>query len=242
MYGLIYKVTNKNNGKIYIGQTIKNLSSRKNAHKFMSEKGDRRTIFQIALLDYGFDNFTWEQIDTANSREELDENEKYWIAYYKSNNTEYGYNSSDGGVKTIYSEQARKHMSEAHIGQKVTEETRCKISAFMKGHKYNLGRMATEETKKRMSIAQRGKKRTFETRLKMSEAAKNRKHTKDALCKITDKMREIKSTLKEKDVIYIRKEISKGVKNKVLAEMFNVSVQSICDIKHGRCWKDVVWQ
>ena len=30
--GIIYKVTNKENGKIYIGQTIQTLNERKNKH------------------------------------------------------------------------------------------------------------------------------------------------------------------------------------------------------------------
>jgi len=44
-YGIIYKVTNKSNGKVYIGQTVQGLKQRKNKHIYTSKR-------QITNLHY----------------------------------------------------------------------------------------------------------------------------------------------------------------------------------------------
>ncbi|GHT69302.1 hypothetical protein FACS1894110_18500 [Spirochaetia bacterium] len=97
MYGIIYKVTGPT-GRVYVGQTTRTLARRKGNHKCRALKQDRRYIFGIALLDEGFDNFTWEQIDGAETKEELDRKEKYWINFYDSRNPEKGYNTLEGGT------------------------------------------------------------------------------------------------------------------------------------------------
>lgn len=80
---IIYKATNKINGKVYIGQTEKDLEWRKNKHKQDSKRID--TYFYRAINKYGWDNFEWEVIDnTAQNRKELNELEKYYIAQYQS--------------------------------------------------------------------------------------------------------------------------------------------------------------
>lgn len=48
---LIYKATNKINGKIYIGQTHKSLEERKMCHKHDSKNID--TYFYRAIRKYG---------------------------------------------------------------------------------------------------------------------------------------------------------------------------------------------
>lgn len=91
----IYKVTNKINGKVYIGQTIKTIEERWRQHQNAALKHDCQTHFARALRKYGIENFTIEQIDSVTSRNELDEKEIYWIQYY--NSFKDGYNSTRGG-------------------------------------------------------------------------------------------------------------------------------------------------
>jgi group I intron endonuclease len=176
-YGIIYKATGPI-GKVYIGQTIQTLKSRKSAHKYMSLKKDRRSAFQSVLFDEGFDAFTWEEIDQAETQEELDAKEKAWIAHYDSMNPEKGYNNTDGGIKTTYSLESRCKISEAlkgnknHIGKRHTAETRRKMSELMKGNKNNLGKHHSPETRKKMSESLKGRTVTAETRRKLSEAHK----------------------------------------------------------------------
>ena len=71
-YGIIYCITNKVNGKRYIGQTTMPLYKRWHAHK----KANGRCIsIAAAIKKYGVDAFEIIEIDRAFSREELDEKE-----------------------------------------------------------------------------------------------------------------------------------------------------------------------
>ena len=104
MYGIIYKVTNQENDKVYIGQTIQTLQERKNKHYYKArQENDYNTHFINALRKYPENSFTWEIIDTANSQEELDKKEKEWIAYY--NSVEEGYNTKDGGETIVVTDK-----------------------------------------------------------------------------------------------------------------------------------------
>lgn len=88
----IYKITNKQNQKVYIGQSI-NIQQRFYHHRKLTNDNN---YFHRALKKYGKDNFNYEIIEKC-SQEQLDEREKYWIAFYQSNLREYGYNSTFGG-------------------------------------------------------------------------------------------------------------------------------------------------
>ena len=104
MYGIIYKVTNKINNKVYIGQTIQTLSQRRNKHYYKANnEANINTHFINALRKYSKESFSWEIIDQANNQQELDSKEKYWIQYYNSIND--GYNTKDGGETIIVTDK-----------------------------------------------------------------------------------------------------------------------------------------
>lgn len=94
---IIYKATNKVNQKIYIGQTAESISIRETKHYSDSKLFNKNCYFNKAIRKYGRNNFIWEEIDSADSFEELDYMEKYWIKFYSSNNRKYGYNLAEGG-------------------------------------------------------------------------------------------------------------------------------------------------
>ena len=95
---IIYKVTNLVNQKVYIGQTINSLEHRKSGHYRDAKCQKKATVyFHNALLKYKPDQFVWEVIDTAETLEELNSKELYWVSYYESNNKEKGYNLKAGG-------------------------------------------------------------------------------------------------------------------------------------------------
>lgn len=97
MYGIIYKVTNQANGKIYIGQTTKTLKARMTQHLSHAKKDtSRKGYFQRALKRHGHQNFMWEVIDQGDSPEELNDKEEDWIIYYGSYGKN-GYNLTPGG-------------------------------------------------------------------------------------------------------------------------------------------------
>lgn len=93
---VIYKVTCKVNGKLYIGKTY-NFEKRKREH-ILDKNVD--IPFHKALKKYGLENFEWEIIDTAESDEELIQKEIYWIrklnTCVKFENSN-GYNITLGG-------------------------------------------------------------------------------------------------------------------------------------------------
>lgn len=95
--GSIYKITNKINGKVYIGQTSRPLKDRWNQHKNDIYKFD--SAIYLAIRKYGIDNFTCEEIESCEDKD-LNEKEIYWIKYYNSyiNATNSnGYNMTLGG-------------------------------------------------------------------------------------------------------------------------------------------------
>ena len=104
--GIIYKVTNQENGKIYIGQTIQTLNERKNKHYYKARQEEYTTHFINALRKYPEEAFIWEIIDEAETQEALDKKEKYWIAYY--NSIEEGYNTKDGGQTIVVTDKFLK--------------------------------------------------------------------------------------------------------------------------------------
>jgi len=99
-YGIIYKITNLKNCKVYIGQTIQPLNIRWCAHKSDAKSGKNKPLYN-GIRKYQERNFKVEEIERCTSAEQLDEREKYWIRYYKSNILEFGpdfgYNKTSGG-------------------------------------------------------------------------------------------------------------------------------------------------
>lgn len=93
--GFIYKITNNQNNKIYIGQTVKSVEARFQQHKnnYTKPYFSQIVLYQ-AFNKYGIDNFTFEKIEEVENNL-LDEREKYWIKYYDSYYN--GYNSTLGG-------------------------------------------------------------------------------------------------------------------------------------------------
>ena len=89
----IYKITNKVNGKVYIGQTIRPVEYRFNRHINDAMHNVLDTHFARAIRKYGPNSWHFEVIDNAETQEELNQKEQYWIKYY--NSVEEGYNETD---------------------------------------------------------------------------------------------------------------------------------------------------
>ena len=73
----IYKITNTKNNKVYIGQTIRPIQERFKRHKTDALNNILDTHFARAIRYYGEDAFIIEQIDTAETQEELNQKEQY---------------------------------------------------------------------------------------------------------------------------------------------------------------------
>lgn len=90
--GIIYKIQNIINDKIYIGQTQISLEKRWNEHLRDTKRRDYK--FHRAIRKYGEESFSKEIIEEV-SDDMLNEREIYWISYYDSYHN--GYNSTLGG-------------------------------------------------------------------------------------------------------------------------------------------------
>lgn len=93
--GFIYKITNKVNGKIYIGKTLKTIEGRWKDHveDYQRPRFEKRPLYS-AMKKYGVENFSVEEVEECSS-EILSEREIYWIDFYDSFRS--GYNATKGG-------------------------------------------------------------------------------------------------------------------------------------------------
>jgi group I intron endonuclease len=171
IYGIVYKVTNLIDGKVYIGQTAQTLWRRRRAHENLSAKPS--TYFHRALAKHGFGNFSWEIVDTCETKEALHAREQYWIDHCACM-APGGYNSAEGGKGGAYLESHKQRISAALKGRTVSAETRQKQSQMRKGVK--MPRSAIEKFK-----ARTGEKNPFfgrthaeETRRVIGEKSKGR--------------------------------------------------------------------
>jgi len=174
MNGVIYKVTNKINDKIYIGKTTQKFNKRIIQHKSDIKNNKKNMYFHRVLLKHGYKNFRWEIIFNCLNEKELNQMEKYFIACYGA--TDYLYNMTEGGEGTSGYRHTKEAIKKIALSskRKYPKEFCDKISKRMQGNKRGLGTKRTPESCKKISIALTGKKPSEETRLKMSEKAKGR--------------------------------------------------------------------
>ena len=71
----IYKITNIQNNKVYIGQTIRPVKDRFNRHINDAMNNILDTHFARAIRKYGKENFTIEIIDEAKNQDGLNQKE-----------------------------------------------------------------------------------------------------------------------------------------------------------------------
>lgn len=92
VYGIIYKIRNKINNKIYIGQTKHSFKER---YKNNLRKNTHNIELKNDIEKYGIDNFEIDEFfDIAYSKEELDKLEQLYIKSYNLLDSRYGYNKT----------------------------------------------------------------------------------------------------------------------------------------------------
>lgn len=142
---LIYKITNKINGKVYIGQTLRTLDARWKAHCNDAIYHNSNNLFHNAIVKYGIDAFIIEELCKADTQEELDALECQFINQLKSLSPD-GYNLKTGGQNGCqFSLESREKMSKAKIGTTLSEETKDRMS------KTHLERWKSEELRQKKS-------------------------------------------------------------------------------------------
>ena len=166
-YYTIYKITNKVNNKIYIGQhKTKNLNdcymgSGSAVERAFKKYGKENFIKQILFI---FDN----HCDMDNKEKELVTEE--FISRYDT------YNCKIGGSAGAHSKEVTNKIAESNRGKKHSKETKQKMSESQKGRKH---KPRSNESKAKISKARTGKKHSEESKQKMSESQKNRKFSEE---------------------------------------------------------------
>jgi group I intron endonuclease len=186
-FPVIYILTNKQNGKSYIGLARKSFASRLNSHF----KND--SYIGKALRKYGLDGFDIQQL--AYRKEELNYWEKYFIAKLNTRHPG-GYNLTDGGdglvnpVQEVRDRIAKKVKELERPpdftfeGHTHSQETRDKISIILRN----------SEKKKQSDMQKRGKKLppvSLETREKIRKIKTGKPRTDAQL--FSERMKEFAS-------------------------------------------------
>lgn len=130
----IYKITNLVNNKVYIGQSV-NILKRFVAHRnraFNPKSPQYGNYFYKSIRKYGLKNFKFEIIEKCN-KEELNKKEQEYIALYKSNQSEFGYNLTEGGEASTYSKINKEEVEEIYKLLKETDLSQAEI-----GKKFNV--------------------------------------------------------------------------------------------------------
>lgn len=155
--GIIYRVTNSVNGKIYIGKTTYDLRKRKWMHHSASKRKIDNSYFHKAIRKYGTESFIWEEIDSASTEEDLNKLEIKHIAEYKEKYPIYNLTAGgEGSTGYRHSVEAKREMSKRRKGKPLgpfTEEHRENL------RKANLGKKHTKEHREKVSKSLIGNKR-----------------------------------------------------------------------------------
>lgn len=126
----IYKITNKINGRFYIG---KHTPSEKETFNKYYGSG---VAIEKAIKKYGKENFTkeiLEEIDNSKDREYLNKREQFWIKETNAYESELGYNLTPGGDTVFITKEFRNKSKEFRKTYVMSEETKRKISLAVKG-------------------------------------------------------------------------------------------------------------
>lgn len=110
--GYIYCITNKINGKKYVGLTVTTLANRFKEHKSDSKRRKCMPLYR-AFNKYGIENFYIEELEEVEN-DKLSEREIYWIKKLDTFNSKNGYNATLGGQggRRLYDEKDNQFILE----------------------------------------------------------------------------------------------------------------------------------
>lgn len=119
----IYKIENKINHKVYIGESIDIKRRWKQHVKDLKGNYHRNSHLQHSWNKHGEDSFQFEIIEKCD-KDVLAEREMYWIEYFDSTNSDKGYNLTKGGDGTcgvLFTEERNRKISRTLSGRKRPE-------------------------------------------------------------------------------------------------------------------------
>lgn len=177
---IIYKITNKLNGKCYVGQTVQKLNRRFQAHARLT-----KSAISLAIKKYGKDNFSLTELGHYKTLGQLNDAESYFIEFYNCLAPN-GYNLHTGGNSHKVSDETKLKQSLSHLGKKQSAETIAKKSISLTGKvksletraklsKANKGRKPSPQTIEAIIKANTGVRRSIATEFKKGQVPHNKK-------------------------------------------------------------------
>jgi len=162
----VYLVTNKVNGKVYVGQTTKTITKRLEEHVYKAISMNADEHLHKAIRKYGPEEFSIELVRECQTKWSLNMLERKYVFEYKSWQPEFGYNKTFGGDAVPLTEEGRKKISQANKGRKLTEEDKEKKRQAAKNRP-----PISEETRAKMRESHKVRAPVSEeTKRKQSEA------------------------------------------------------------------------
>lgn len=150
----IYLIFNTKNGKLYVGKT-NDLHSRWTTHKKVARGGKLKyhefSAIHFAINKHGVEKFEFLCHQTFDNEDNCYLAEIYWIDFYNTRNSKFGYNASPGGIGV------GSGVNSANFGLKRSPETILKLRESHLGDKnQNTGKTFSLETRQKMSAWQKG--------------------------------------------------------------------------------------
>lgn len=132
----VYSITNKKNGKRYIGSAI-NINKRWNEHRHLLRNGIHHSLhLQSAWNKYGESMFSFDVLVTC-SPDDLISHEQFWIDAFNACSTKHGYNTLPNAANWLgmkHSEASRRAISLKRKGKPLSPAQR----AAVVGRKYKM--------------------------------------------------------------------------------------------------------
>lgn len=130
VYGVVYRATNKINGKSYIGITTQDFEKYKSKHIRLANKISMKyKVFHSAIRKYGQCNFEWSILEHCQDKLNLCDREIFYIDKYR---TYLGFSDCNGYNMTLGGELYSYKLSD-HPNQ---DEIRKRLSSIRSGKTY----------------------------------------------------------------------------------------------------------
>lgn len=184
---LVYQITNKVNGKIYIGAHQGSLNSYWGSGK----------VIKRAIKKYGDSVFEKQILFECDSKEEMFAKERELVTpeFVARNDT---YNMKEGGQSggsLSFTDEAKEKIRQSVLARWKDPEYRKRLSDIHKLRVRHRGYSLSFETKKKQSESHKGRTFTAEHRRKIGEANTRRVWTEESKKKLWEHRRVIESIL-----------------------------------------------
>ena len=206
----IYKITNKINGKCYIGQSN---DIHRRWKQELAPNAKLNPHLARAFEKYGIDNFEFEIIEECR-REQLNEREQFYIEIYHSIDPKLGYNKTEGGDGNlgrhfIMSEEQKEKIRKANTGRKYTDDKLVNVR-YASQHKIDPNQIVIycyETNKYYLSIGKAAKELNIcKDSIRHVISGKIKRTNNYRFCKITDNINDFISKCEQEDIILKEKQ------------------------------------